>query len=162
MKRKELQNVLASLKSLSNLEGEFKYGYAVSKNVGNLESEIKTIVGINKVSEGAKKFEEERMEKLQGYLLKDKDGKSVITNGQTQFDETKMPEWKKVYDGLRKKYKKELDIEDARAKEYKEYLEGESEFTFYMVNEKECIKVLAKEMKPEQAKALSYIIKVTK
>ena len=104
MKRGELKEVLSGLKSLNTLTGEYKCAYAISRNIDKITSEIKRIVEMNVAGEGVKKFDDERIDKLQPFLKKDDDGNNVMENGTTAFDQKNAGKWEKIYKELEKKY----------------------------------------------------------
>jgi len=156
MKREEIFEASQGFNTLGQVEGNRKFYYAVAKNVTTFESKVKEMtVKRNEHLKGYDEFEKERLEKIQDFIKKDKDGKVEVIGGQTSFDESKREDWDKELKKLNKKHNGAWDLEQDRVKEFNDvYMKEEVEIEIHKIKEEDS----PEKMKPNQAKYLLLMI----
>jgi len=123
----ETYNTLSQLKGLKGV----KFNYAILRNIGKLEEEVKILQKMTDLSEPMKKFEQERIELANKYSKKDDKGESVVDNGQYVLDSTQ--EFNKEFDALKETYKDAIKERANQMVEFEELLKKENEVELYKI-----------------------------
>ena len=131
MKNRDLFGLEKGLNAVGNLQG-VKFGYAVSKNLERVMSELKSLTSTLTKDEEWQAIENLQQECHKKYCDKKDDGSQVVINGMLSFVE-KGKEHEKALDAIEKKHKDAYAKRKELVEEYNKVLDEEvsSDFRIY-------------------------------
>lgn len=139
LKHKEVLGIYYSLPILGELKG-VKFNYGIDKNRKRLKKEVETLEERAKPSKEFEEYDKERVKVNEKFSQKNEDGTpKMVTNQQQQvsryvIDDKRKTEFDKEQDELKIKHKAAVESREAQLKEYREFLEGESDFTPFFID----------------------------
>lgn len=151
MNNKKILDLYNGLMKLSGLKG-VKFNYAVAKNVGILEPEVKAFQKAIEPSQAYQKFDEVRAELAKKHAIKNEDktpmfvDDAYVMEDQAAFDT--------AFEELKGKHKEVVEERENQIKEFNELMEKETYVTLFKVKYDQ----IPEEITTEQMKVVYPII----
>lgn len=123
----ETYNALSQLKGLKGV----KFNYALLRNTGKLELEVKILEKMTEPMDKFKAFEQARIELAKEHSKKDENGEPVTENNHFVIEDK--ISFDKAFETLKETHKEAIDEREKQMKEFEDLLQKENEVDLYKV-----------------------------
>ncbi len=129
----DLVNIWKGLYLLRGLQG-FKFNYAIERNRELLKREIKAMDEATKPSEAIQEYTRKRLDLCRENALKDEKGQPLVIDQNFDIDPKKREVFDQAIENLRAEYGDAIKEQDAKDKEFENFLKAPADFDFYFIS----------------------------